>query len=64
PFLTENIGGQSVQAGEVIVTSIIAAGDLELPFGDEDDENQAEQPAAEATPSSRRKRKETASALH
>ncbi|CAL2246647.1 unnamed protein product [Prunus armeniaca] len=64
PSLTRNIGGQSVQAGEVIVTSVIAAGDLELPFGDEEDETQAEQPAAEVTPSGRRKRKETTSAQH
>ncbi|CAL9006453.1 unnamed protein product [Prunus brigantina] len=55
-----NIGGQSVQIREVIVTSIIAAGDLELPSEDEEDEILAEQPAIEATPSARRKRKETA----
>ncbi|CAL2259883.1 unnamed protein product [Prunus armeniaca] len=61
PSLTQNIGGQSVKAGEVI------AGDLELPFGEgeeeeeEEEEDQAEQTAVEATPSSaRRKRKETA----
>ncbi|CAL9029401.1 unnamed protein product [Prunus brigantina] len=60
PSLTRNIGGQFVQAGEVIVTSVIAARDLELPFGDEEDETLAEQPTVEATPSARRKRKETA----
>ncbi|XP_020411150.1 uncharacterized protein LOC109946780 [Prunus persica] len=59
PSLIENIGGQSVQAGEVIVTSVIAAGDLELSSGDEDNEIMAEQPAVEATPSARRKRKKT-----
>ncbi|VVA31615.1 PREDICTED: LOC109946780, partial [Prunus dulcis] len=63
PSLTKNIGGQAVQAGEVIITSIIAAGDLELPFEDEEEEILAEQPAAKATPFSRRnKRKETAPA--
>lgn len=48
------------------VTSIIAVGDLELPFGDEEDEHEslAEQPAVEATPFARRnKRKEAAPAL-
>ncbi|CAL9017937.1 unnamed protein product [Prunus brigantina] len=59
PSLTKNIGGQSVQAGEVIVTSIITAGDLELPSGEEEEEDQAEQTPVEATPSVRRKRKET-----
>ncbi|CAL8119074.1 unnamed protein product [Prunus armeniaca] len=44
------------------VTSVISAGDLELPSGDEEDEAQTEQAAVEATPSSRRKRKETAPA--
>ncbi|BBN69106.1 hypothetical protein Prudu_754S000200, partial [Prunus dulcis] len=39
PSLT-NVGGQSVQAGEVIVSSVIAAGDLELPSVDEEDEVQ------------------------
>ncbi|CAL9000949.1 unnamed protein product [Prunus brigantina] len=47
PALTKSIGGQAVQAGEVIVTYFIAAGDLELPFRDEEDEILAEQPAAE-----------------
>ncbi|CAL2265900.1 unnamed protein product [Prunus armeniaca] len=60
PSLTRNIGGQSVQVGEVIVTFVIATGDLELPSGEEEDETLAEQPPVEATPSARRKRKETA----
>ncbi|VVA40356.1 PREDICTED: LOC109946780, partial [Prunus dulcis] len=61
PSLTRNIGEQSVQAGEVIVTSIIAARDLELPSGDEEGETQVEQPAAEVTSSGRKnKRKELA----
>ncbi|CAL8163069.1 unnamed protein product [Prunus armeniaca] len=65
PSLTQNIGGQSVQVGEVIVTSVIAAGDLELPSGEgeeeEEEEDRAEQTAVQATPSSaRRKRRETA----
>ncbi|CAL8089566.1 unnamed protein product [Prunus armeniaca] len=50
PSLTRNIGGQSVQAGEVFVTSVIAVGDLELPSGDEDDETLVEQPVVEVTP--------------
>ncbi|CAL8168355.1 unnamed protein product [Prunus armeniaca] len=61
PSLTKNIGGQVVQAGEVII-----AGDLELPFGDEGDaqETLAEQTSVETTPSARgNKRKETAQAL-
>ncbi|VVA35453.1 PREDICTED: LOC109946780, partial [Prunus dulcis] len=59
--LTKNIGGQSIQAGEVIVIYVISAGDLELPSRDEEDDNLAEQPTVEATHSSRRnKRKETA----
>ncbi|CAL8082561.1 unnamed protein product [Prunus armeniaca] len=62
PSLTRDIGGQSVQAGEVIVTFVISDGDLELPFGDEEDETLAEEPPVEATPSARRKRKETAPA--
>ncbi|CAL8119927.1 unnamed protein product [Prunus armeniaca] len=33
PSLTKNIGSQSAQSGEVIVTSVIAIGDLELPSG-------------------------------
>ncbi|CAL9018541.1 unnamed protein product [Prunus brigantina] len=61
PSLTRNIGGQSVQAGEVIVTSVITVGDLELPSGEEEEEDhQAEQTPVEATPSVRRKRKEIA----
>ncbi|CAL8151980.1 unnamed protein product [Prunus armeniaca] len=61
PSLTRNIGGQSVQAGKVIVTYVIAAGDLKLSSGDEDGETQVEQPVVEVTPSGRRnKRKETA----
>ncbi|CAL9012125.1 unnamed protein product, partial [Prunus brigantina] len=62
PSLTENIGRQSIQAGEVIVTSIISTGDLELPSGDEEDETLAKQLPIQATPSGRRnKRKETTS---
>ncbi|CAL2277714.1 unnamed protein product [Prunus armeniaca] len=57
PSLIENIGGQSVHAGEVIVTYVIVAGDLELPSIDEKDETQAEQTPVEATPFARRKRK-------
>ncbi|CAL8168782.1 unnamed protein product [Prunus armeniaca] len=38
PSLTRNMGGQSVQAGEVIVTYVIVAGDLELPSRVEEDE--------------------------
>ncbi|KAI5351261.1 hypothetical protein L3X38_004152 [Prunus dulcis] len=38
PSMTSNLGRQAVQAGEVVVTSIIAAGDLELSFGDEEDD--------------------------
>ncbi|CAL8175156.1 unnamed protein product [Prunus armeniaca] len=57
PSLTENIGGQSAHAGEVIVTYVIAAGDLELPSIDEEDETQAKQTPVEATPFARRKRK-------
>ncbi|CAL8087066.1 unnamed protein product [Prunus armeniaca] len=61
PSLTKNIGGQAIHSGEVIVTSIIAAGDLELPFRDKEDETLAEQLAIEATLSGRRnKRKEIA----
>ncbi|CAL8082549.1 unnamed protein product [Prunus armeniaca] len=69
PSLTQNIGGQSVQAGKVIVTSVIAAGDLELPSGEgeeeeEEEEDRAEQTAVEAAPSSaRRKRKEIAQSV-
>ncbi|VVA41883.1 PREDICTED: LOC109946669, partial [Prunus dulcis] len=57
PSLTKNVGGQSVQAGEVIVSSVIAAGDLELPSADEEDDVEAEQTPAEVVPSGRRKRK-------
>ncbi|CAL9019083.1 unnamed protein product [Prunus brigantina] len=57
PSLTRNIGGQSVQDGEVIVTFVITAGDLELPSGDEEHETQAEQSAVEVTPSARRKKR-------
>ncbi|CAL9013694.1 unnamed protein product [Prunus brigantina] len=41
------------------MTSVITAGDLELPSGEEE-EDQAEQTSAEATPLVRRKRKDTA----
>ncbi|CAL2228275.1 unnamed protein product [Prunus armeniaca] len=61
PSMTKNIGKQSIQVGEVIVTSVIVAGDLELRFGDEEDQREtlAKQPTVEATPSARRnKRKE------
>ncbi|CAL2229131.1 unnamed protein product [Prunus armeniaca] len=47
PSLTKNIGGQSIQSGEVIVTSVIAAEDLELPSRDEEDETLADQPTVE-----------------
>ncbi|BBH04063.1 hypothetical protein Prudu_015105 [Prunus dulcis] len=57
PSLTKNVGGPSVQAGEVIVSSVIAAGDLELPSAEEEDDVEAEQTPAEAVPSGRRKRK-------
>ncbi|CAL9006533.1 unnamed protein product [Prunus brigantina] len=60
PSLTQNVGGQSVQAGEVFATSIITAGDLELPSGEEEEEDQTEQNPVEATCSVRRKRKDTA----
>ncbi|CAL2266795.1 unnamed protein product [Prunus armeniaca] len=61
PSLTQNVGDQFAQAGEVFVTSVITAGDLELPSGEEEEEeDQAEQTPVEATPSVRRKRKETA----
>ena len=39
------------------VSSVIAAGDLELPSADEEDEIEVEQTPAEAVPSGRRKRK-------
>ncbi|VVA41504.1 PREDICTED: LOC109946780, partial [Prunus dulcis] len=57
PSLTTNVGGQSVHAGKVIVSSVIEAGDLELPSADEEDEVQPEQTPAEAVLSGRRKRK-------
>ncbi|CAL2230240.1 unnamed protein product [Prunus armeniaca] len=61
PSLTQNVGGQSAQAGEVFVNSVISAGDLEFPSRkEEEEEDQAEQTPVEATPSVRRKRKETA----
>ncbi|CAL9024629.1 unnamed protein product [Prunus brigantina] len=60
PSMTNNLGKQSVQAGEVVVTSIIAAGDLKLPFGDEQDDYETlAEVSVETTPSVRRnKRKE------
>ncbi|BBN67743.1 hypothetical protein Prudu_170S000200, partial [Prunus dulcis] len=63
PSLTTNVGGQSVQAGKVIVSSVIEAGDLELPSADEEDEVQVEQTPAEAVLSGRRKRKGPAPSL-
>ncbi|KAI5312725.1 hypothetical protein L3X38_041899 [Prunus dulcis] len=61
PSLTTNIDRQSIQAEEVIVTSVIAVENLEPLSWDEEDETLAEQLAIEATPSGRRKkRKETA----
>ncbi|CAL9010826.1 unnamed protein product, partial [Prunus brigantina] len=60
-----NLGRQVVQAGKVFVTSVIAAGELELPFEDEEDQHEtlAEQPTVDVTPSVRRnKRKEAAPA--
>ncbi|CAL2229699.1 unnamed protein product [Prunus armeniaca] len=59
PSLTQNVGGQSARTGEVFATSVITVGDLELPSGEEE-EDQAEQTPVEATPAPRRKRKETA----
>ncbi|CAL8086646.1 unnamed protein product [Prunus armeniaca] len=60
--LSFDIGSQTVHSGEVIVNSVIATGDLELSFGDEEDQHESlvEQLAVEATPSTRRKRKEVA----
>ncbi|CAL2256301.1 unnamed protein product [Prunus armeniaca] len=50
PSLTQNVGGQSAQAGEVFVTSVITAGDLQLPSGEEEEEeDQAKQTPVEAT---------------
>ena len=49
-----------------IVNSVIAAGDLELPSGDgeeEEEEDQVEQTPVEATSPVRRKRKETAQSV-
>ncbi|CAL8090254.1 unnamed protein product [Prunus armeniaca] len=85
PSVTQNVGGQFAQAGEVfgefstlllplpfpaglasdiviscVVTFVISVGDLELPSGEEEDEILAEQLVVEATPSARKKRKETA----
>ncbi|CAL2256414.1 unnamed protein product [Prunus armeniaca] len=62
PSVTRDIGSQTEHSGEVIVKSVITSGDLELPFGDEEDQHESlvEQPAVEATPSTRRKRKEVA----
>ncbi|CAL8993900.1 unnamed protein product [Prunus brigantina] len=64
PSMTSNLGRQSVQAGEVVVTSVIAAGDLELPFGDqEDDPETLAEVSVETTPSARKnKRKEVTQA--
>ncbi|KAI5350615.1 hypothetical protein L3X38_003506 [Prunus dulcis] len=65
PSMTRNIGGQAIQAKEVIVTFVIVARDLKLPFGDEEDdyETLAEPTIVEVTPSVRRnKRKETTKA--
>ncbi|CAL8992796.1 unnamed protein product [Prunus brigantina] len=59
PSLTQDVGGQSAQAGEVFATSVITAGDLELPSGEEE-EDQTEQTLVEATSSVRRKRKDIA----
>ncbi|CAL8091253.1 unnamed protein product [Prunus armeniaca] len=59
PSLTQNVGGQSAQAGEVFATSVITAGDLELPSGEEEEEEEDQTPV-EATPAPRRKMKETA----
>ncbi|CAL9025006.1 unnamed protein product [Prunus brigantina] len=59
PSLTQDVGGQSAQGGEVFATSVITAGDLELPSGEEE-VDQTEQTLAEATPLVRRKRKDTA----
>ncbi|CAL8117907.1 unnamed protein product [Prunus armeniaca] len=66
PSLTKNIGSQPAQSGEVFVNSVIAAGDLELPSRDgeeeeeEEEEDQVEQTPVEATSPIRRKRKEIA----
>ncbi|KAH0983437.1 hypothetical protein GBA52_010614 [Prunus armeniaca] len=64
PSMTSNLGSQSVQAGEVVVTSIIAAGDLELPFGDEEDDYETlAEASVEITPSTQNnKRKEVTQA--
>ncbi|CAL2247418.1 unnamed protein product [Prunus armeniaca] len=56
PSLTKNIGGQSIQAGEVI--------DLELPSGDEEDETLAEQLPVQATLSGRRNKKKETAPIH
>ncbi|CAL2256896.1 unnamed protein product [Prunus armeniaca] len=64
PSMTRNLGRQTAQAGEGVVTSIITTGDLELPFGDEEDDYETlAKPSAEATPSARKnKRKEVTQA--
>ncbi|KAI5311286.1 hypothetical protein L3X38_000040 [Prunus dulcis] len=64
PSMTSNLWGQAVQVGEVVVTSVIAAGDLELPFGDKEDQHESlGKKAPEVTPSAKKnKRKETAQA--
>ncbi|CAL2255422.1 unnamed protein product [Prunus armeniaca] len=64
PSMTSNLGSQSVQAGEVVVTSVIAVRDLELPFGDEEDDYETlAEASVEITPSTRKnKRKEVTQA--
>ncbi|CAL9012731.1 unnamed protein product, partial [Prunus brigantina] len=57
-FMVQTI--KDVNAQVIEVTSVIAAGDLELPSGEEEEEGQAEQTAVEVTSPVRRKRKETA----
>ncbi|BBG93679.1 autoinhibited Ca2+-ATPase 11 [Prunus dulcis] len=48
---------KDINAQIIEVSSVIAAGDLELPSADEEDDVEAEQTPAEAVPSGRRKRK-------
>ncbi|CAL8117382.1 unnamed protein product [Prunus armeniaca] len=63
PSMTRNLGGQAVQAGEVFATSVITAGDLDLPFGDEEDYYETlVEPIVEATPTRKNKRKKTTQA--
>ncbi|CAL8119161.1 unnamed protein product [Prunus armeniaca] len=63
PSMIDNLGGQAVQDGEVIVTYVITAGDLELPFSDEEDDHDTlAEPIVEATPARKNKRKETTQA--